>query len=112
MNYRTFVPSGIQLKFNTVDFNSFPSSQGKHGIVEGHVQFLSYVSLSLLFVPKWQPFSVVAVALLAGDPAVVGTILAAGKVCALTAGAGEEKTQLVAKAQVLAANIVHAYVMS
>ena len=22
-------------KFNTVDFNSFPSSQGKHGIVEG-----------------------------------------------------------------------------
>ena len=24
----------IQLKLNTVDFNSFPSSQGKHGIVE------------------------------------------------------------------------------
>ena len=26
---------GIQLKLNTVDFNSFPSCQGKHGIIEG-----------------------------------------------------------------------------
>ena len=58
-------------------------------VLEGAVVLQSLQVLQQLDLFSGQS-EVVAVALLTGDPAVAGAILAAGKVCALTAGAGED----------------------